>query len=372
MSALTPQVLYDLETNMQAITEQEYYALARNLWWDAAMKKRTSQFKKEIIAWLLSTAKIEPGGKGGNMTFEDMVAISTEYEAQYFTGTGLKLQRAQFEDNDGHGFDFAAQWSAQMGALFAYHPQKQAAIAILNGETGTCYDGQTFFKGWDATNHVGYHPYNPFRTSLGGYANVFTGSADSGSGYSYPGACPIDDSVTIETAIANLSKVFAYIASIKLPNGEDPRHLRAKGLIVPPRMSARAQQLTGAKFIAQAGASGTGTGDIEAVIRNWGQAPPLEAAELGANFKYKLPDDSTVTGSDTTAYLYVEQVTERQLGPLTYVDREPFRITYYTGAGGGNGVDAVLDRADELEWHAKGRNVTGYGHPYLLFKLKTS
>jgi phage major head subunit gpT-like protein len=371
MPALTPQVLYDLETNMQRMTEREFAVLASKLWWSTITRKLSSQSKKEIIAWLLSTARIQNLGGGGNMTFSDMVAISSEY-TQSVWGEGLKLGRYQLEDNDGNGFQFAAEWSAAMGALFAYHPQKQTVIAVLNGETGLGYDGQAFFKGWDAVNHTGLHPYNPFKPSLGGYANVFTGSADVGSGYAYPGACPIDDTVSVETAIANLSKVFAYISSIKQANGEDPRHLQAAGLLVPPRMNPRAQQLTGAKFIAQAGASGTGTGDIEAVIRNWGQAPPIEVKEFGANYKYTLPDGSTVTGDDKTAYLYVEQITERQLGALVYVDREPFGITYYTGRGGGTGVDAVLDRADELEWHAKGRNSTGYGHPYLLFKLKGS
>lgn len=372
MPALTPRVLYDLETNMQAVVENEYAGLARNLWWDRIVKVRPSGSKKEILTWLLNTAKIESAGKGGNMTFEDMVALSVEYEVERFNGTGLKLSVDQFSDNDGKGFDFAAQWSGQMGALFAYHVQKQAALAVLNGGTALCYDGQSFFKAWNSGSHVGYHPYNPFRTSLGGYANDFTGSPDSGSGYSYPGACPIGDSVSVETAVTNLSKVFAYIAGIKLPNGEDPRMLRPKGLIVPPRMAARAQQLTNAKFIAQAGAGGTGTGDISAIIANWGQLPPVQADEIGAGMAYVLPDGTTVAGSDTTAYLYVEQITERNIGPLTYVDREPFKITYYTGEGGGNGVDAILDRANELEWHAKGRNVMGYGHPYLLFRLQAT
>jgi hypothetical protein len=63
-----------------------------------------------------------------------------------------------------------------------------------------------------------------------------------------------------------------------------------------------------------------------------------------------------------------EQVTGSQLGGLVYVEREAFSIRYYTGRGGGNGVDAILDRADELEWHTSGRNVGGYGHPYAIFK----
>ena len=35
-------------------------------------------------------------------------------------------------------------------------------------------------------------------------------------------------------------------------------------------------------------------------------------------------------------------------------------------------VDAVLDRADELEWHCKGRFVASYGHPFMFFKLKAT
>jgi hypothetical protein len=33
-----------------------------------------------------------------------------------------------------------------------------------------------------------------------------------------------------------------------------------------------------------------------------------------------------------------------QMGAFVYYDREPFKITYYTGNGGGTGVDANLDR----------------------------
>jgi hypothetical protein len=32
-------------------------------------------------------------------------------------------------------------------------------------------------------------------------------------------------------------------------------------------------------------------------------------------------------------------------------------------------VDAILDRARELEWHVQGRNATAYGHPYLCTKV---
>lgn len=371
MPVVTPEFLFDFESNMQALTEREYDRLIQNLWWQKVAKVRPSSSKKEVIAWLLSTAMIKDQGKGGNVNFDELVSLTTEY-VNGNSGTGLKLKRDQLEDADGKGLEYAAQWAGDIGAYMAYWPQKQVAKAILNGETGLAYDGQAFFKGWNSSAHTGRHPYNPFDTALGGYANVFTGSADSGSGYNYPGACPIDDSVTLDNAVINLSKAIAYIGSIKMPNGEDPRMLVPRVLMGPPRMTPRLQQLTKAKVIAQAAASGGGGADVEAIVHAWGFQEPVEVQEFGANFSYKMPDGSTVTGSDTTAYLLVEQLTSSQLGALTYVEREPFNITYYTGNGGGTGVDAIIDRARELEWHCQGRNITGYGHPFLLFKLKAS
>jgi hypothetical protein len=73
---------------------------------------------------------------------------------------------------------------------------------------------------------------------------------------------------------------------------------------------------------------------------------------------------------DTSYYVIAEQLGKSQLGGLVYVDREPFSIRYYTGRGGGNGVDAILDRSDMLEWHTSGCNIAGYGHPFLIFKVK--
>ena len=364
--ALTPSFLFDFESNMQAITENEYRRLASNLWWSKIAKVKPSSSKKEVIAWLLSTAMIKPTGKGGNISFDDIVGQEFEY-VNLNAGDGLRIKKEELEDSDGKGLQYATRWSSDIGAYMAYWPQKQVAKAILNGAAATalCYDQQPFFKGWNASTHTGYHPYNPFDLSLGGFANVFTGSADTGSGYNYPGACPIDDSVTVDVALQNLSKVFAYIAGIKMPNGQDPRMLVPRQLFVPPRMTARAQQLTNAKFIAQAAATGGGAGDISAIISNWGQAPPVEVQEFGANFTYTMDDGTTASGSDTDCYLAVEQVTSSQLGALVYVEREPFKINYY-----GEMTDADLGRKNDFEWHCKGRNVTGYGHPYLLFKLK--
>lgn len=351
--AITPEFLFDFESNMQAITESEYARMTKNLWWQKIVKVRPSNSKRERIAWLLSTAKIEDGGKGGNISFDDLVTVSVEYENRN-AQAGLELDRNQLEDLDGSGLDLAAKWSADIGAYMAYWPQKQAAKFVRNGENAALsasYDGLAFF-------HAA-HPLDPFEPNSDTYANVFTGAANG----SYPGALKIDASVSLEVAFGNLQKAIAYVrGAIKMPNSEDPRFLNPLCLIVPPALTARAQQLTNAKFIAQAASSGGGSGDIEAVIRNWGLAEPIEAAELGADFG----------GSDTSWYLAVNEAAASQLGALVYVDREPFKITYYTGQGGGTGVDAVLDRARKFEWHCQGRNVLGGGHPYLLFKAKDS
>lgn len=353
MGALTPQFLIDLETRMQAITEREYARLTQNLWWQMITKVRQSASKKDVITWLLSTAMIRDQQTGGQIAFDDLVATYTEIENKW-AGAGLKLRRDQLEDVlngivGGEGLDLAGQWSTDIGAYMAYWPQKQVVHLLKNGHTAalyTGYDAKAFF----ATDH----PVNPFKASAGTFANLFTGAASG----SYPGALPIDDGVATDVALQNMGKLFSYIASIKMPNGEDPRFLRPKGLIVPPRMFPRVVQLTSAKFLAQvagAGAAQGGSGDVEALIKALGFATPVMADELAG---YE---------SDTTYFVAAEQVTSSQLGAVIYNEREPFKINYY-----GVMDQAELNRKDELEWHAKGRNRVSPGHPYLLFKVKAS
>jgi hypothetical protein len=118
----------------------------------------------------------------------------------------------------------------------------------------------------------------------------------------------------------------------------------------------RASQVTKAKFIATStGGGGGGSTDVEGLIQDLGYAPPIKAPEL-ANFE-----------GGTTYYVICEQLAASQLGALIYTEREAYRINYY-----GELTDAVLNRADELEWHCKGRNGMSAGHPYLLFKVKST
>ena len=335
MPIITPQWLADFESNMQLITETEYNRLSENLWYQEIVKERPSKTKRELVAWLVSTAQIVPLGKGGSQRFEDMVSAQSEFES-VDSGTGLVIRKNEIEDLDGNGIQVASQWSADIGAYMAYYPQKLAYQALANGTTAKGYDGKAFF----ATDH----PCNP----NGGdaiYSNLIAN-------------VDISDTVTLDVALKNLGSVYAAISGIKMPNGVDPRYLRPLAWFGSPKLFPRMVQLSNAKTIAQAAATGGGGADVEALIKSLGFAKPIQIDEMAG------------TADESNYYVLAKQVSSSQLGALVYVNREPYSITYYTGAGGGDGQDAKLDRIRELEWHCHGRNVVGYGHPFLLFKCK--
>lgn len=384
MPALTPSFLFDFESEMDAITENEFIRLSAsdNLWVRDVAKFSTTGKKRDIKAWILSTLQIYQQGDGtsgpnGTATasgaingvngahdvaairFDDMAAIYQEYDVLPAVA-GLRVSRPQIEDNDGNGLDLAAAWSAQAGALMAYWPQQKISGLMLNGalSTATAYDNVQFFAD-NVVNSGNGHPVNQYKTNSGKYFNWFHGAA---SGV-YPGALPIDETVTVDVALKNLQIAIAYIASIKMPNGVTPRFLKPRRLLVPPRLVARAQQLTNARYIAQGAASGGGSGDVEAIINNWGFLQPIEVQEFAG------VTPSGASEADLTWYLVCEEMTSTQLGSFLYIDREPFAIRYYTGQGGGNGTDAILDRQQLLEWHLYGRNIAGYGHPYGIFRF---
>lgn len=338
MPVLTAQFMMDLESRMRFIQEREYLRLASGLWWDQVTKVLQSGSKRDIFAWVINSAQLEDQGQGGNIAFDDMLMVETEYSSNT-VGKGLKLRRQQFEDLDGHGVQIAAEWAAQMAAQHAYWPQRQVATFLKNGHLSTslAYDGLPFFSA--------SHLVNPRDSSKGTFSNLFTG-------------VPIDVSVAPDVALANLQTVFSNIASIKMPNGSDPRRLRPAAILANPKMFPRAVQLTNAKFLAQAASSGGGSGDVEALIAAMGYGKPICADEFAG---YE---------SDTTYFVVAEQIAGSQLGGLVYVEREGFTTTYYSGRSGSAGLDAALDRADELEWHTKGRNIVGYGHPFVVFKCK--
>lgn len=345
MGQLTPDFLLDLESRMRRIQSRAYDRLLSNLVWTRFAKQSTMTGRREILTWLLDTARIDYVNElGGETEFDTLVMQTTEIESKSATG-GLKLNRNQLDDHDGGGVQLAAEWSRGIGQYAAYWPQKQVFKALREGESTSAYDGSNFF----ATDH----PVNPFDSSAGTYANIFTGPASG----SYPGALPIDDSVTVDVALENLGKAVAYIASIPMPNGEDPRHLRVEGIAGPPRMMNRLVQLTNAQIIAQAAASGGGSANIESVVKHLGFTQPMQVDEFGAAFG----------GEDDSYYLLARDIGSDELGGVVYSEREPFSVIYH-----GTMTDAQLARANQLQWVTRGRNVVTMGHPFLIFKGKAS
>lgn len=339
MPAVTSSFLLSVEDRWRRIIVDDFAALVtpQNQWWQGVTKKMTTGSRREILAWILNTAALESQGPlGGSISFDDMSMEETDFTPE-FVKKGLRLLKSQFEDADGNGIELGTAWMRQVTAQAAYWPQKQIAN-LLKSTSGVAYDGVTF---WSASHRV-----NPKDASKGTFSNRIAN-------------VPVDVSVTVDTAVNNLYSIFGSVASIKMPNGEDPRFLRPKKILCGPKLYPRLAEITQAKYIARAaGASGGGGSDIEGIVRSIGFGEVILVPEL-AGFE-----------SDTTYFVVTgaDGVPQDDLSGFVYLEREPFSVKFYTGQGGGDYVDAILDRADELEWHIGGRNITGYGHPYGIVK----
>jgi phage major head subunit gpT-like protein len=346
---LLPEVLIRVEDHMQQIFADTYAALTANTWWSDVVHVLPSTGRREILVWLLSTATIQDQGSGGNYISDEMLATYTTIENRT-SGSGLELTVEQLSDTDGQGFAMAAKWSSDIARASAYWPQEKAAHILNNGQTAALYTGYDRVALFSAS-----HPVNPVDSSITSvYANLFTGGV---SGI-YPGALPISGN-TLETAMANLSALNAYMASIPQPNARYPRRLRPVKMLVPPALATRATALTQAKFIATAAGSGAAQGgstDVEGVIRSMGYGVPVVCDELGANFG----------GSDTAYYVVYGPMgaVNDQVGGIVMTNREPYSITYH-----GPMTSSELARKRKFQWILNGRNEIAPGHPYHIVKV---
>lgn len=382
MPDLTPSFLFEIERRMRNITETEYVRRlsAQNIWWNKIVRPMPIEGRTERITWLLDTAMIEPVGPSGvgEMTFENMVALSTEYPS-FKHRKGIEAQRDQIEDLDGTGIQILSKWSENIGNEVAYYPQRLSSQLILNGAntdgSANAYDGVPFFA--DNSNK---HPNNPYNLSAGSYANWCHGSSSG----TYPGALPIDNSVTTDVAFNNYAKALAFIQTLRMPNGVDPRFLTPMYVMGSQALALRLTQLTDAKYIAQAAASGGGAADVSYFVKRFGLGEPIIAQELGAATSYNMTMpfmaangqptflNETATGSDTTWYIVCQEMQTTQLGGLLYITRKNFKVNYYTGDTGGTAQSEHLNRMDKLEYHVSGRVAPGYGHPYTIFRFDAS
>ncbi len=354
MAFLNPTFVFSLEQNMRVLQENEAARLTSNMWWNRVARVVPTQAGREVLSWVLNTAVLENTGVDPTPNYRDMQIMNTAFVPEYMSAA-LKLQRARFEDLDGGGVDIAADWARQMGAQAVYFPQKTVAKTILAGETGVCYDGLAYF----ANNH----PVNPKDATKGTFANLFTGAAASTpatdvNDASYPGALNVATS-TYEAIFTGLMNIFSYIAAQKMQNGIDPRLLRPAALLCPSAIYPKMNAVLSTTQIAAtaAGSSNTAGGsmNISGQLQKLGYGDVVHCPEFDSD--------------PTSFYVVAQQLTTSQLGAIVYVDREPVGVRYYSGQDGSN---VQLGRTDELEWIARGRAVGGYGHPYLLYKVKAS
>lgn len=354
--SITPEFFMDLKTQIALITAQEYQRLSQHQWWRDVAMERPSQSAKERLVWWLDTASIRREDHG-TVTFETLMQKSVEYENK-FASAGLKITREDLEDLQGGipgglGMSQASEWARQIGAKIAYWPQQVVAEAMLDNIPG--YDGKNLF----ATDH----PVNPFLTNAGTFSNIINSTVlnAAGLGSDIPAIHAFGSgAVTVDVAFDNLARVYAYISTLVMPDGHTPRMLRPRGLLVPPPMSLRAQQVVNGRVIAQAAKSGGGGADVEGLIKNeLGLQSVREAYELSGAFKTPAGN----SGSNTSFYVLMEQAGQ-EISAVTYVNREPFQVIAMTPND-----DSVLAVTREFQWTCAGRNVVGAGHPYQLFRV---
>jgi hypothetical protein len=371
---ITGSFLFNVEKGYRVIYENSYLHMLDNMWWNKLVKVHNTDTKSERFEWLIQTAGIDQltpadGGESvGPMDFEELSTAMLEIAPARF-GKGFRISKMKWLNMLSKGMDPVAEWVRASGAYAAYRPQRSLAELILNGANVTGYDGVPF---WSKV-----HPNHPNIPGNGTYANTFTGAASG----SYPGALPIDDSVTVDAALTNLTKALAYISgAVSQPNGQDCRMLEPLFLIHPPRMVARVQQLTNTRdvtsnIIAQlaTGGAAAGSADIRAIIKNYNLTEPIEAKELDGNrsFTFGPPNlQTTVTGDDKTFYIVCREAGETQLGAFLMNNRQPFTFRTYSGESGAEGIDAVLGRSQSLEWQHDGYFSINPGHPFAIFQFK--
>lgn len=322
-----PQVIRRVDSNIQVVVSSSWARRDANSWWRRIMKTRPSTTKKELIVWLLETARISEGGDG-KFAYDDMVGMHHEIENESF-GVALTLSADDIEDAlgspvSGNALDFARNWAKHIGSSGAYWPQQQAAILLKHGKKLRCYDGGVFF---------GEHPVSPGSSTT--FINLFTG---------YP------------FSPENLAKISAYIKNIKGPDGA-PRHLVPRIVAAGTELEVDINTALGAEwFISK-----------EALIE--GSATKVVAGSnmVKTTYNYEPPIIAPELDEPGVWYLFCELVEDEELAGLIFQQRKAFMLSSYAPVS-----DADLGRMDSFEWHFKGRNAASYGHPFLVFRVESN
>lgn len=324
---ITPSFIVSFETQIQGIIANNWQRVGQMLTWDKLMKTRPSKTKKEILVWMLETAKIYPEGNGGNTRFDDMAAATFSYENDN-AGAGLRLTRNEIEDNQLKDnpsvgvFDYSAKWAQDISMAALFYPQQALMSLVTNGTTNLGYDGVSFFNT--------AHPVNP-NGSTATYSNIIA-SVDIRNT-----AGTQDGLVAAQTRFAT---ALATVRSKTFLNGV-PRYLKPTVLLVPTALQFAAQQMVG--------------------------APQLGlTTNILTNLGIEVIVDPLLDAEPTVYYLGVADMMSDDLGAFVWSEREAFSLRTYSMFD-----EAELNRRDEFEWTMKGRNAAIYGHPYLMYRCTT-
>lgn len=326
---VTPEFVVSFETQLKGLISSNWNRVASNLNWDRFMKVRPSSTKREILVWLLESARIYPEGDGGNTRYDDIAAATFSYENDN-AGAGLRLTKNELEDNQMKdnpsvaALDYGRKWASDMGAAAAFYPQQMLYGLITTGKTNKGYDGVPFFSE--------VHPVNP-NGGGGTYSNIIRAvpiNASAGAG---------SEQDALIAAQRNLAKALAAVRAQRALNGI-PRYLVGTTLLVPTALQYRAEQLTGGDMLSQ----------TTNVLRNRRLEVVVEP-QLDAE-----PD---------VYYIGVEDMLADDLGAFVWSEREAFFMREF-------GWMTQLDLAhkDMFEWLMKGRNTAVYGHPHLFYRCE--
>src|SRR5258706_13408592 len=112
MRALTSSFLFDFKSNMQAISERSYQGKLKNLHYQKFTKTRSSGSEREILAWLLSTARLQRNGQGGNLQYDTLAQVKQTYTMGNFAAA-TRISKNQLTDLNGKNMNIDAEWSTQ-------------------------------------------------------------------------------------------------------------------------------------------------------------------------------------------------------------------------------------------------------------------
>lgn len=332
---ITPQWVGTFQTGVQTLLSRHSESTTKNLNWDKLCSVKSSTTLVELYFFLIETMRLDKEGRGGQQRYEDIAATAIEIVNEN-SGSALQLTRNEIEDNqmrEPRGMpvlDFTGAWTKGVANLAMRWPQDQLFALLAQGNTAKAYDNLSF---WNTA-----HLINPKRAATGTYANVFTGAAAG----IYPGALPIDESVSLDVAISNFSKALAYVEALTGPDGK-PRNAVVKYAAVGTSLKTRINQILDTKLQSNT--------TIENVVSRYGIEPIV------------FPEISL---TDKSCKLICE-FDDTEGGPLIFQNREDYALTMYD-------VDAFpeLARRDSFEWRFRGRNAMAFGHPHKMFEMRAT